>query len=96
MACLPNTVSVQQMKYFIVAGIVEKQELKLILMKLINLAQIKYSLAKLKEAFGIESIARLVRISATILLSRIISIAKNIRQPIISQEKVFQGAWYSV
>ncbi|WP_291085843.1 hypothetical protein [Flavobacterium sp. BFFFF1] len=84
------------MKYFIVAGIVEKQELKLILMKLINLAQIKYSLAKLKEAFGIESIARLVRISATILLSRIISIAKNIRQPIISQEKVFQGAWYSV
>lgn len=43
-----------------------------------------------KEGLGIRSTARVLRISPTTLLSRIILIAKNICQPAISKGKIFQ------
>ncbi|WP_366937438.1 IS1 family transposase [uncultured Flavobacterium sp.] len=43
-----------------------------------------------KEGLGIRSIARILQISTTTLLKRIISIAKNINQPIISNGKDYE------
>jgi insertion element IS1 protein InsB len=43
-----------------------------------------------KEGLGIRSTARLLRISTTTLLKRIVSIAKTINQPIISKGKTYE------
>ena len=43
-----------------------------------------------KEGLGIRSTARVLRISTTTLLKRIISIARNIHQPIISKGNVYE------
>lgn len=43
-----------------------------------------------KEGLGIRSTARILKISTTTLLKRIIKIAKNIHQPIISKGKTFE------
>ncbi len=52
----------------------------------INQSIIQYT----KEGAGIRGTARLVKISTTTLLSRIISIAKNISQPIITSNQVYE------
>ncbi len=43
-----------------------------------------------KEGVGVRSAARILKISTTTLLKRIISIAKNINQPIISKGKIYE------
>lgn len=43
-----------------------------------------------KEGLGIRSTARVLQISATTLLKRITSIAKNISQPVISKGKTYE------
>ncbi|WP_029904688.1 IS1 family transposase [Prevotella sp. 10(H)] len=43
-----------------------------------------------KEGIGIRSAARLLKISTTTLLNRIVSIAKNIKQPIIISKQVYE------
>jgi insertion element IS1 protein InsB len=43
-----------------------------------------------KEGLGIRSTARLLRISTTTLLKRIVSIAKNIHHPVISKGKTYE------
>jgi len=43
-----------------------------------------------KEGLGIRSTARILKISATTLLKRILAIARNIQQPIISKEKNYE------
>ncbi|MEL1240351.1 hypothetical protein AAEO59_04755 [Flavobacterium sp. DGU99] len=43
-----------------------------------------------KEDFGIRSTARVLKISITTLLKRIVSIAKNIIQPVISKGKIYE------
>lgn len=43
-----------------------------------------------KEGLGLRSTARILKISTTTLLKRIISIAKNIHQPIISKGKTYE------
>lgn len=43
-----------------------------------------------KEGLGIRSTARILKISATTLLKRIVSIARNIRKPIISKGKTYE------
>ncbi|WP_073075603.1 IS1 family transposase [Flavobacterium chilense] len=43
-----------------------------------------------KEGLGIRSTARILKISATTLLKRIISIARNIAKPIISRGKTYE------
>ena len=43
-----------------------------------------------KEGLGIRSTARILKISTTTLLKRIIAIAKSIRQPIVSMNKVYE------
>ena len=43
-----------------------------------------------KEGVGIRSTARILKISTTTLLKRIISIAKSINQPIISKGKIYE------
>lgn len=43
-----------------------------------------------KEGLGIRSTSRILRISTTTLLKRIVSIAKNINQPIISKGKSYE------
>lgn len=43
-----------------------------------------------KEGVGIRSSARLLNISVTTLLSRIVTIAKNIKQPIVPKGKLYQ------
>ena len=43
-----------------------------------------------KEGLGIRSTARILKISATTLLKRIVSIARNIQQPIISKGKIYE------
>mgnify|MGYP001288020257 CR=1 FL=1 len=43
-----------------------------------------------KEGLGIRSTARILKISTTTLLKRIITIAKNIQQPIISKGKTYE------
>lgn len=43
-----------------------------------------------KEGLGIRSTARILKISTTALLKRIINIAKNIIQPVISKGKTYQ------
>ena len=43
-----------------------------------------------KEGLGIRSTARILKISTTTLLKRIITIAKNIHQPIISKGKTYE------
>lgn len=43
-----------------------------------------------KEGLGIRSTARLLKISTTTLLKRIVSIARNIHQPIISKGKTYE------
>ena len=43
-----------------------------------------------KEGLGIRSTARILKISATTLLKRIISIARNIVKPIISRGKIYE------
>jgi transposase-like protein len=43
-----------------------------------------------KEGVGIRSIARLLNISTTTLLSRVVLIAKNIKQPIIPKNKSYE------
>ena len=43
-----------------------------------------------KEGLGIRSTARLLRISTTTLLKRIVSIARKIQQPIISKGKTYE------
>jgi len=43
-----------------------------------------------KEGLGIRSTARVLKISVTILLKRIISIAKNIEQPPIVKGKTYE------
>lgn len=43
-----------------------------------------------KEGLGIRSTARILQISTTTLLKRIIAIAKNIQQPIISKGKTYE------
>lgn len=43
-----------------------------------------------KEGLGIRSTARILKISTTTLLKRIITIAKNIHQPIISKRKTYE------
>lgn len=43
-----------------------------------------------KEGLGIRSTARILQISTTTLLKRIIAIAKNIHQPIISKGKTYE------
>ena len=47
-------------------------------------------IALTKEGMGIRSIARLLKISPTTLLARIITIAKNIVQPSIPKGKIYQ------
>ncbi|SHH70997.1 hypothetical protein SAMN05444388_11619 [Flavobacterium johnsoniae] len=44
-----------------------------------------------KEGLGIRSTARILEISATTLLKRIVSIARNIIRPIISRGKTYEG-----
>lgn len=43
-----------------------------------------------KEGLGIRSTARILKISTTTLLKRIITISKNIHQPIISKGKTYE------
>ncbi|MBO9584362.1 MAG: IS1 family transposase [Flavobacterium sp.] len=43
-----------------------------------------------KEGLGIRSTARILKISATTLLKRIVSIARNIAKPIISRGKIYE------
>ena len=43
-----------------------------------------------KEGLGIRSTARILKISTTTLLKRIVSIARTIQQPIISKGKMYQ------
>lgn len=43
-----------------------------------------------KEGLGIRSTARILKISTTTLLKRIVAIAKNIHQPIISRGKTYE------
>jgi IS1 family transposase/transposase-like protein len=43
-----------------------------------------------KEGLGIRSTARVLKISTTTLLKRIVSIAENIHQPIISKGKIYE------
>ncbi|MCL9807713.1 IS1 family transposase [Flavobacterium amniphilum] len=43
-----------------------------------------------KEGLGIRSTARVLKISTTTLLKRIISIAKTIQQPVISMNKIYE------
>src|SRR5690554_4298789 len=43
-----------------------------------------------KEGLGIRSTARVLHISTTTLLKRIISIAQNISQPVISKSKTYE------
>jgi len=43
-----------------------------------------------KEGIGIRSTARILRISTTTLLKRIVAIAKNINRPIISKGKTYE------
>ena len=43
-----------------------------------------------KEGLGIRSTARILKISATTLLKRIVSTAKNIVKPIITKEKTMK------
>ena len=43
-----------------------------------------------KEGVGIRSTARILKISTTTLLKRIVAIAKNIHQPIISKGKTYE------
>lgn len=43
-----------------------------------------------KEGLGIRSTARILKISTSTLLSRIILIAKRIKQPVLSKGKIFQ------
>ncbi len=43
-----------------------------------------------KEGLGIRSTARILKISATTLLKRIVSIARNIVKPIISKGKIYE------
>jgi IS1 family transposase/transposase-like protein len=43
-----------------------------------------------KEGLGIRSTARILKISTTTVLKRIVSIAKNIHQPIISKGKTYE------
>jgi transposase-like protein len=43
-----------------------------------------------KEGLGIRSTARILKISTTTLLKRIITIAKSIHQPIISKGKTYE------
>jgi insertion element IS1 protein InsB len=43
-----------------------------------------------KEGLGIRSTARILNISTTTLLKRIVSIARNIKQPIISKGKTYE------
>jgi insertion element IS1 protein InsB len=43
-----------------------------------------------KEGLGVRSTARILKISTTTLLKRIITIAKNIQQPIISKGKTYE------
>lgn len=52
----------------------------------INLSIVKLT----KEGVGIRSIARLLNISTTTLLSRVVLIAKNIKQPIIPKNKSYE------
>ena len=52
----------------------------------INKAIIKHT----KEGVGIRSTARLLEISPTTLLKRILQIADNINQPVISKNKVYE------
>ena len=52
----------------------------------INLSIVKLT----KEGVGIRSIARLLNISPTTLLSRLVLIAKNINEPIITKGKSYQ------
>jgi insertion element IS1 protein InsB len=43
-----------------------------------------------KEGLGIRSTARILKISTTTLLKRIVAIAKNINQPIVSKGKIYE------
>ncbi len=43
-----------------------------------------------KEGLGIRSTARILKISTTTLLNRIVTIAKNIIQPIINKGKTYE------
>lgn len=43
-----------------------------------------------KEGLGIRSTARILKISATILLKRIVLIAKSINKPLISRGKTYE------
>lgn len=43
-----------------------------------------------KEGLGIRSTARILKISATTLLKRIVSIARDISKPIISRSKIYE------
>lgn len=43
-----------------------------------------------KEGLGIRSTARILKISTTTLLKRILAIARNIHQPIISKGKIYE------
>ena len=43
-----------------------------------------------KEGLGIRSTARILKISTTTLLKRIITIAKKIHQPIVSKGKTYE------
>ncbi|WP_371414538.1 IS1-like element transposase [Flavobacterium sp. YO12] len=43
-----------------------------------------------KEGLGIRSTARIMEISVTTLLKRIVSIARNIIRPIISRGKIYE------
>ncbi|MCV2486506.1 hypothetical protein OD917_16350 [Flavobacterium sp. SH_e] len=43
-----------------------------------------------KEGLGIRSTARVLKISATTLLKRIVSIARNITRPIVSRGKTYE------
>ncbi|HLU51175.1 MAG TPA: IS1 family transposase, partial [Flavobacteriaceae bacterium] len=43
-----------------------------------------------KEGLGIRSTARVLNISTTTLLKRIVSIAQNIPQPVISKDKIYE------
>lgn len=43
-----------------------------------------------KEGLGIRSIARILKISTTTLLKRIVTIAKNIHQPIVNKGRTYE------
>ncbi|WP_408074297.1 IS1 family transposase [Flavobacterium rhizophilum] len=43
-----------------------------------------------KEGLGIRSTARILKISTTTVLKRIVSIARNIHQPVISRGKIYE------